>query len=99
MCLALAAWLEADAGVAAGSLSQSGQTFPASLRKLAEVGRLPAPPKYTSADFLKPGYWRLRGGLDVPRERFFTVPDPQAPALEVPGRLGDLQADHLGHPQ
>lgn len=47
-------------------------------RKLAEIGRLPAPPKYTSADFLKPGYWRLRGGLDVPKERCFTVPDPQS---------------------
>jgi hypothetical protein len=47
-------------------------------RKLAEVGRLPAPPKYTSADFLKPAYWRLRGGLDVPKERCFVVPDPQA---------------------
>lgn len=47
-------------------------------RKLAEVGRLPAPPKYKSADFIKAGYWRLRGGLDVPKERFFIVPDPQA---------------------
>lgn len=57
-------------------------------RKLAEVGRLPAPPKYTSADFLKPGYWRLRGGLDVPKERFFTAPDPQAPADWLYGWAG-----------
>lgn len=57
-------------------------------RKLAEVGRLPAPPKYKSSDFLRPAYWRLRGGLDVPRERFFTVPDPQAPADWLYGWAG-----------
>lgn len=57
-------------------------------RKLAEIGRLPAPPKYTSADFLKPAYWRLRGGLDVPKERCFTVPDPQAPGDWLYGWAG-----------
>lgn len=57
-------------------------------RKLAEVGRLPAPPKYASADFLKPAYWRLRGGLDVPKERCFTVPDPQAPGDWLYGWAG-----------
>lgn len=57
-------------------------------RKLDEVGRLPAPPKYKSSDFLRPAYWRLRGGLDVPRERFFTVPDPQSPADWLYGWAG-----------
>jgi len=57
-------------------------------RKLAEVGRLPAPPKYTSADFLKPAYWRLRGGLDVPKERCFTVPDLRAPGDWLYGWAG-----------
>jgi hypothetical protein len=57
-------------------------------RKQAEIGRLPAPPKYTSADFLKPVYWRLRGGLDVPKERCFTVPDPQAPGDWLYGWAG-----------
>lgn len=57
-------------------------------RKLAEIGRLPAPPKYTSADFLKSGYWRLRGGLDVPKERCFTVPDPQSPGDWLYGWAG-----------
>ena len=33
------------------------------------------PPKYRSADFLKAGYWRLRGALDVPKERFVSLPD------------------------
>jgi hypothetical protein len=32
------------------------------------------PPKYTSADFAKPSYWRHRGKLDVPKERFISYP-------------------------
>ncbi|MEV0255367.1 BREX-2 system adenine-specific DNA-methyltransferase PglX [Streptomyces sp. NPDC050732] len=34
--------------------------------------RIPVPPKYTSADFLRPSYWRARGKLDVPKERFIS---------------------------
>ncbi|MEU5629308.1 BREX-2 system adenine-specific DNA-methyltransferase PglX [Streptomyces tendae] len=33
-----------------------------------------APPKYTSADFLKHSYWSNRGKLDVPKERFISYP-------------------------
>ena len=32
------------------------------------------PPKYKSADFLSSTFWRLRGGLDVPKERFISFP-------------------------
>ncbi|MDQ3363901.1 MAG: BREX-2 system adenine-specific DNA-methyltransferase PglX [Myxococcota bacterium] len=39
------------------------------------------PPPYSSGDFLKPNYWRLRGKLDVPKERFIAF-------TEVPGRAG-----------
>lgn len=35
---------------------------------------IPVPPRYTSADFLKPSYWRNRGKLDVPKERFISYP-------------------------
>jgi hypothetical protein len=42
---------------------------------------IPVPPKYTSADFRKPSYWRARGKLDVPKERFILYPDA--------GREGD----------
>lgn len=39
-----------------------------------QVGTIPVPPKYTSADF-KPGpYWKLRGKLDVPKERWISFP-------------------------
>ncbi|HRF73984.1 MAG TPA: BREX-2 system adenine-specific DNA-methyltransferase PglX, partial [Accumulibacter sp.] len=40
----------------------------------SSVGRIPVPPKYQSKDFLKTDYWRLRGGLDVPKERWISYP-------------------------
>jgi hypothetical protein len=40
-----------------------------------KVGMIPVPPKYTSADFRRPSYWRARGKLDVPKERFILYPD------------------------
>jgi len=43
-------------------------------RKATEVGPIPVPPKYKSSDFLKSDFWRLRGGLDVPKERFVSFP-------------------------
>lgn len=42
--------------------------------KARDIGAIPLPPKYASTDFLKPSYWPLRGKLDVPKERFFSLP-------------------------
>ena len=42
--------------------------------KAAEIGTIPVPPRYTSADFRKGVWWRLRGKLDVPKERFVSLP-------------------------
>lgn len=42
-----------------------------------KVGEIPVPPKYTSADFQKTDYWRLRGKLDVPKERWISYPHCQ----------------------
>jgi hypothetical protein len=39
-----------------------------------DVGDIPVPPKYTSADFLTQVHWRLRGKLDVPKERWIGYP-------------------------
>jgi len=39
-----------------------------------KVGNIPVPPKYQSKDFLKTDFWRLRGGLDVPKERWVSYP-------------------------
>jgi len=39
-----------------------------------EIGDIPVPPKYASADFLKSSFWKLRGKLDVPKERWISYP-------------------------
>ncbi len=36
--------------------------------------KIPVPPKYTGSDFQKSTYWRLRGKLDVPKERWISFP-------------------------
>ena len=43
-------------------------------RKREEIGDLAPPSKYRSTDFRKPTHWRLRGALDVPKERFVSLP-------------------------
>ncbi|MEV7005861.1 BREX-2 system adenine-specific DNA-methyltransferase PglX [Streptosporangium sp. NPDC051022] len=45
-------------------------------RQEDETGKrlnIPVPPKYASADF-RPGFWKHRGKLDVPKERFVSYP-------------------------
>ena len=37
------------------------------------LARIPVPPKYGQADFAKASYWKQRGKLDVPKERFTSV--------------------------
>ena len=39
-----------------------------------DVGRIPVPPKYQSKDFSKSTFWKLRGALDVPKERWVSYP-------------------------
>ena len=48
------------------------------------VGSIPVPPKYTSADFLDATCWRLRGKLDVPKERFVLYPKAEREADPTP---------------
>ena len=36
---------------------------------------IPVPPEVQTGDFLRPSYWRHRGKLDVPKERFISYPD------------------------
>jgi hypothetical protein len=45
--------------------------------KNTQVGTVLVPPKYTSADFLKGDFWRLRGKLDVRKERWVSFPHCQ----------------------
>jgi hypothetical protein len=39
-----------------------------------EVGEIEVPPKYTNKDFRDQNFWRLRGKLDVSKERFVSFP-------------------------
>jgi uncharacterized protein DUF7008 len=41
---------------------------------LAPWREISVPPKYTSSDFQGSIYWRLRGKLDVPKERWVSFP-------------------------
>lgn len=52
----------------------------AKLLKAERVGDIPLPPKYKSADFLQGTFWRLRGKLDMPKERFVSYPGCQRDA-------------------
>ncbi|MER7517964.1 BREX-2 system adenine-specific DNA-methyltransferase PglX [Streptomyces sp. NPDC126499] len=49
---------------------------------------IPVPPKYTSADFLRPSYWRARGKLDVPKERFISYGQANVPTPDLYGWAG-----------
>ena len=42
--------------------------------KRREIGTIPVPPRYTSSDFASSTSWRLRGKLDVPKERWVSFP-------------------------
>lgn len=58
----------------AGELILKPVTDAAQRAKQQAVGDIPVPPKYTSADFLSSTVWRLRGKLDVPKERWVSFP-------------------------
>ena len=59
--------------------------------KKKQVGTIPVPPKYTSADFLKGDYWRLRGKLDVPKA-LGELPPLRGPGRHARRRLGRLRS-------
>src|SRR5690606_22202037 len=46
----------------------------AELEKQKVVGTILVPPAYKQPDFRQASFWQLRGKLDVPKERFFSVP-------------------------
>ena len=59
-----------------------------------DLGKIPVPPKYASGDFTKTVYWRLRGKLDVPKERFVLYPGTRLGSDTTPV-LGWAGWDHL----
>lgn len=44
-------------------------------RDAGENVEIPMPPKYSKLDFQKDEFWKSRGKLDVPNERFISYPD------------------------
>ena len=44
-----------------------------------QKSKIPVPPKYDSKDFLDSNLWRLRGKLDVPKERWISFPHSEGP--------------------
>jgi hypothetical protein len=62
--------------------------------KAEQIGDIPLPPKYASTDFRKPSYWGLRGKLDVPKERFFSLPGCERSGDATPV-IGWAGLDHL----
>ncbi|WP_275462586.1 BREX-2 system adenine-specific DNA-methyltransferase PglX [Streptomyces noursei] len=46
------------------------------------------PLKYSSADFLRPSYWKARGKLDVPKERFISYAQTNTPTPDLYGWAG-----------
>ncbi|MFE3115723.1 BREX-2 system adenine-specific DNA-methyltransferase PglX [Streptomyces niveus] len=55
-------------------------------RKIRDT--IPVPPKYTSADFLRTSFWRARGKLDVPKERFISYGQSNVATPELYGWAG-----------
>ncbi|MFF3561388.1 BREX-2 system adenine-specific DNA-methyltransferase PglX [Streptomyces sp. NPDC002574] len=49
---------------------------------------IPVPPKYASADFLRASYWRARGKLDVPKERFISYAQANTATPDLYGWAG-----------
>lgn len=63
-----------------------------------KVGAIPVPPKYATPDFTQGSYWRLRGKLDVPKERFLSYPNAEREADPTPV-LGWAGWNHLQQAQ
>jgi hypothetical protein len=59
---------------------------------------IPVPPKYATKDFQKADYWRLRGGLDVPKERFILYASMERDSDRTP-MLGWAGWSHLEQAQ
>ncbi|MTV27838.1 BREX-2 system adenine-specific DNA-methyltransferase PglX [Nitriliruptoraceae bacterium ZYF776] len=63
-------------------------------KKEAGVDKIPVPPKYKSSDFRDQASWRLRGKLDVPKERFVLYPRTHLGA-DTSAIVGWAGWDHL----
>ncbi|MDH6114360.1 hypothetical protein P3T36_000761 [Kitasatospora sp. MAP12-15] len=69
-------------------LQRQEDAAPDELAKRKIRDSIPVPPKYASADFLKPSYWKARGKLDVPKERFISYSTTTSGTPDVFGWAG-----------
>lgn len=69
-------------------LQRKEDAAPDELAKRKIRDSIPVPPKYTSADFLRASYWKARGKLDVPKERFISYGQSNAATPELYGWAG-----------
>ncbi|MZE77897.1 BREX-2 system adenine-specific DNA-methyltransferase PglX [Streptomyces xinghaiensis] len=69
-------------------LQRKEDAAPDELAKRKIRDSIPVPPKYTSADFLRPSYWKARGKLDVPKERFISYSQTNAATPDLYGWAG-----------
>ncbi|MEV3845798.1 BREX-2 system adenine-specific DNA-methyltransferase PglX [Streptomyces microflavus] len=69
-------------------LQRQEDAAPDELAKRKIRDTTPVPPKYTSADFLRPSFWKARGKLDVPKERFISYGQSNAATPELYGWAG-----------
>ncbi len=66
--------------------------------KQQQIGDIPVPPKYDTKDFLETTFWRMRGKLDVPKERFIVYPHCNRDADRTPV-IGWAGWEHLQQAQ
>jgi len=71
----LAAWRYVDSGLQTRAVWERTWDLQRAEDRGEPVGTIPVPPKYKPGDFRVVSYWRLRGKLDVPKERFTSYPD------------------------
>ncbi len=63
-----------------------------------QVGEIPVPPKYDTKDYRDLVFWRLRGKLDVPKERLISYPGAERDDDKSP-LVGWAGWDHLQRAQ
>lgn len=90
-------YLAAYRYTAAGLLKRKDWEHVWALQRREDAGEkvaIPVPPKYAPKDFAAAGYWKHRGKLDVPKERFISYPGAEREGDTTPV-YGWAGWDHL----
>lgn len=90
----LAAWRYTEAGLRTRAAWERTWDLQRRGDSGEDVGTIPVPPKYEQRDFADKASWKLRGKLDVPKERFVAYPGLGRDADPTP-LVGWAGWDHL----